>query len=297
MVWEGNQVILPTTLYHIRISYPMEYIQIDLSTSDPQLQEVLLAELTELGWESFAEGPDALQAFLPAKEFTQVRRFQVDQLADRFGLTWTQREWPAQNWNALWESNFSPIRVSDFCGIRADFHAPMEGVRHELIINPRMAFGTGHHETTHLMIQLMAGLNLRDRKVLDYGCGTGVLALLAARLGGNPIDAVDIERAAYENTLENAQRNDVHSIRVVHGTLESVVDHGYAVVLANINRQVILDTLPALRKKMQKDGVLLVSGILEQDGAMVLEAAAHSGFAPTIQEQRGNWLALQFVRQ
>lgn len=275
----------------------MDYIQIDLSTSDSQLQEVLLAELTEQGWESFAQGPDALQAFLPAKAFTQVRRSQVDQLAERFGLTWTHRKWPAQNWNVLWESNFSPIRVGDFCGIRADFHAPMEGVRHELIINPRMAFGTGHHETTYLMIQLMAGLNLQDRKVLDYGCGTGVLALLAARLGGNPVDAVDIERAAYENTLENAQHNDVHSIRVVHGTLESVVDHGYAVVLANINRQVILDTLPALRKKMQKDGVLLVSGILEQDGAMVLEAAAHSGFAPTIQEQRGNWLALQFVRQ
>lgn len=274
---------------------PMNYIQFDFLTSDPDLRYILIAQLADLGIESFQED-DTLQAFLPAEQLTDVLAEAIRCVAEEQGVAYSHKELPAQNWNALWESNFEPIVISDFCGIRADFHNPIPNVRHEILINPQMAFGTGHHETTYMMMDMMSGISFSDRKVLDYGCGTGILAILAAFLGASPIDAVDIERPAYENTLENAQKNNVQQIRVLHGNLESVVDSGYAIILANINRNVILESLPALRSMIQPDGILLVSGILLDDVIQVTKVAEANGFNPVIQEKRGNWAAIQFVR-
>lgn len=273
----------------------MNYIQFDFLTSEENLRQILIAHLADLGVESFQED-DTLQAFLPADQFTESLAEAIRRVAEQHGVAYSHQELPAQNWNTLWESNFEPIVISDFCGVRADFHDPIPNVRHEILINPQMAFGTGHHETTYMMMDIMSGISFADRKVLDYGCGTGILAILAAFLGASPIDAVDIERAAYENTLENAQKNNVQQIRVLHGTLESVVDSGYAVVLANINRNVILESLPALRSRIQPDGILLVSGILLDDVSRVTQAAEANGFHPVHQEQKGNWAAIQFVR-
>jgi len=273
----------------------MNYIQFDFLTRDADLRHILIAQLADLGMESFQEN-DTLQAFLPAAQLNGDLAEAIRQLAEEYGVAYSHKELVAQNWNAIWESNFQPIVISDFCGIRASFHDPIPNVQHEILINPQMAFGTGHHETTYMMMDMMSGISFTDRKVLDYGCGTGILAILAAFLGASPIDAVDIERAAYENTLENAQKNNVQQIRVLHGTLESVVDRGYAIVLANINRNVILETLPTLRSMIQPDGILLVSGILLDDVSQVTKAAEASGFHPVNQEKRGNWAAIQFVR-
>ncbi len=274
----------------------MNYLCFSIPTRDEELRGILIAVLSDLGFESFQEEDDALHVYHPSEHFTEEQELGMSELLRRHDLTMERSTIEDQNWNELWESNFEPILIGDFCGIRADFHPPLTEVRHEIVINPQMAFGTGHHATTYMMIELMSGLAFKDRKVLDYGCGTGILAILAHFLGGSPIDAVDIEAAAYENTLENARRNQSEDIRVLHGTLESVVDAGYAVVLANINRNVILDTLPALRKKVQSEGHLLVSGILHSDQELVERAAADAGFALQQKREREGWVAMQFSR-
>ncbi|NRB63511.1 MAG: 50S ribosomal protein L11 methyltransferase [Saprospiraceae bacterium] len=257
----------------------MDYVQIALVLPSGDKRDWLLAELSEMGFESFQEEDDQLIVFHPQADWDQgMLAISFRDLAEQQNLSWSVATIGAQNWNALWESNFSPIRVGDFCGIRADFHPPQTNIQYEIVINPEMAFGTGHHATTHMMIELMSGIVFTQKKVLDYGTGTGVLALLASFLGSVIIDAVDIEKAAFENTQKNAQRNQVDNIRVIHGTLESVVDAGYQIILANINRNVILDTLPALRNKIEANGILLVSGILQQDQEQVEQAAIQAGF-------------------
>jgi len=274
----------------------MNYLCFSIPTRNEELRDILVAVLSDLGFESFQEEDDALHVYHPSEHFTEEQELGMSELLRRHDLMMERSTIEDQNWNELWESNFEPILVGDFCGIRADFHPPLTEARHEIIINPQMAFGTGHHATTYMMIELMSGLAFRDRKVLDYGCGTGILAILAHFLGASPIDAVDIEAAAYENTLDNARRNQSEDIRVLHGTLESVVDSGYSIILANINRNVILDTLPALRKKVQSEGHLLVSGILHSDQELIEQAAADAGFALEQKREREGWIAMQFSR-
>ena len=273
----------------------MDYVQIALVLPSGDKRDWLLAELSEMGFESFQEEDDQLIVFHPQADWDQgMLAISFRDLAEQQNLSWSVATIGAQNWNALWESNFSPIRVGDFCGIRADFHPPQTNIQYEIVINPEMAFGTGHHATTHMMIELMSGIVFTQKKVLDYGTGTGVLALLASFLGSVIIDAVDIEKAAFENTQKNAQRNQVDNIRVIHGTLESVVDAGYQIILANINRNVILDTLPALRNKIEANGILLVSGILQQDQEQVEQAAIQAGFILKGQLVRNGWVAMVF---
>lgn len=273
----------------------MDYVQIAIVLPSGDKRDWLLAELSEMGFESFQEEDDQLIVFHPKADWDQgMLAISFRDLAERQNLSWSVATIGAQNWNALWESNFSPIRVGDFCGIRADFHPPHTNIQYEIVINPEMAFGTGHHATTHMMIELMSGIVFTQKKVLDYGTGTGVLALLASFLGSVIIDAVDIEKAAFENTQKNAQRNRVDNIRVIHGTLDSVVDAGYQIILANINRNVILDTLPALRNKIEANGILLVSGILQQDQEQVEQAATQAGFILKGQLVRNGWVAMMF---
>ena len=273
----------------------MDYVQIAVVLPAGDTRDWLLAELSEMGFESFQEEDDQLIVFHPKTDWDQgTIAISFHDLAEQQNLSWSVATIGAQNWNALWESNFSPIRVGDFCGIRADFHPPHTNIQYEIVINPEMAFGTGHHATTHMMIELMSGIVFTQKKVLDYGTGTGVLALLASFLGSVIIDAVDIEKAAFENTQKNAQRNRVDNIRVVHGTLDAIVDKGYQIILANINRNVILDTLPALRNKIEANGTLLVSGILQQDQEQVEQAATQAGFILKGQLVRNGWVAMMF---
>ncbi len=220
----------------------------------------------------------------------------LHQLQQQFPFTWIKEFLPAQNWNEIWESNFQPVIVEDFCAVRADFHAPIPGVEHELVINPKMAFGTGHHETTWMCLRALRKLPCRDARLLDFGCGTGVLAILAARLGAANVEAVDIEDESYRNTLENSANNGVAArITARCGTLDAVQGSAFDGVLANINRPVILEALPKLKALLKPGGWLLVSGILEQDGDLVAQTAAEAGFTLQSREQRGNWLCLRFA--
>jgi ribosomal protein L11 methyltransferase len=277
------------------IQHPMNYIQYHI-IAESAFREVLLAFLSELPFDTFEETEDGFRAYLPEgtqEEFVEQR---LAELGSSYAFSFRRESIPYQNWNALWESNFQPVRVDNFCGIRADFHPPFTDVRHQIVINPRMAFGTGHHETTYMMIQLMRHENFRGAKTLDYGCGTGILAILAAKLGATIVDAVDVEEESYENTIQNAQLNNVDSIHAIHGTLYAVLDTGYDIILANINRNVILDSLSALYQKLEQRGVLLVSGILQKDLDGLVQAAEAAKFTRDDLLRRGEWAAVRFLK-
>ena len=264
----------------------------------PETAEILSAFLSDAPFDTFEETADGLNAYMPAPSETD---FGVDALLNDlqrvYSFSWDKKFLPAQNWNEIWESNFQPVIVEDFCAVRADFHAPIAGVQHELVINPKMAFGTGHHETTWMCLRALRNLPCDGARLLDYGCGTGVLAILAARLGAADVEAVDIEEESYRNTLENSTFNGVADrITARCGTLEAVQGTSFGGILANINRNVILDSLPRLAELLCPDGWLLVSGILLEDEAVVTTAAAAQGLALQKRAEKGKWLCLEFRR-
>lgn len=274
----------------------MDYYRYDFITRN-EIAEILPAFLAEAPFDTFEETPDGLSAYLPARAGTQAAEALVHSLQAQFDFEWSKTFIPGQNWNEIWESNFQPVVVRDFCAVRADFHDPVPGVKQEIIINPKMAFGTGHHETTWQCMAAMEQLPIRDRILLDFGCGTGILAILASKLGARSIEAVDIEEESWRNTVENSALNDVHNILVRCGTLEVIRGNSFDGVLANINRHVILEALPRLAQLTRPGGWLLLSGILLSDRQVVTDAAAAAGFQEQWFTQRGNWLCGLFERK
>lgn len=273
------------------------YLVFHCKTQSAEARDILLALLGAGPFDSFEEkGETDLDAYVTESERAAAEA-RLAEVGERLSVAFTVSKLADQNWNATWESNFQPVRVGDFAVIRAGFHAPIPDVAHELIIEPRMAFGTGHHATTWMMMDLMRNFDWAGSRVLDYGCGTGVLAILAARLGAADIAAVDIERESYLNTLDNISANAVSGIATYEGTLETIpAGPPYDFILANINRNVILDSLGALYQQLRAGGHLFVSGILNQDGQRVEQAAAEHGFTTTIRRQREDWLAWVFRR-
>lgn len=272
----------------------MDYWKYDLQCTQ-ETAELLMAFLSEAPFDTFEETDSGLTAYCPASVHdadalvTLFHELQAD-----FDFEWEKTFVPGQNWNEIWESNFQPVIVGNFCAVRADFHTAQPGVRWELVINPKMAFGTGHHETTWQCLAAMEDLPIKNTHLLDYGCGTGILAIMASKLGAAHIEAVDIEQESYLNTIENAAVNQVENITARCGTLDAVLGRDFDGVLANINRNVIIPSFPILAEKMRSGAWLLVSGILEQDNDVVTSAAAQAGFVKSKQTQRGNWLCILF---
>ena len=272
----------------------MDYFKYDIKTGSSE-NEVLIALLSEEPFDTFVENKNGFDAFLPVKSFEDHIDKKLDSLQERFGFSSKKEFIPAQNWNKKWESNFHPIEVGSFCGIRADFHAPLENVEHEIVITPKMAFGTGHHETTYMVIQLMKSIDFSQKSVLDFGCGTGVLAILASKLGAASTDAVDIEFASWENTLENCETNDIKNVNAYQGGLGMVTNSSYGIVLANINRNVILDSLASLSTIIKPGGILVLSGILKKDQAIMQNAITENGFLIKKIIEKNKWLAMQCI--
>lgn len=273
----------------------MDYYRYDIACA-PEIAEFLPAFLAEAPFDTFEETDHGFSAYLPARAGTQEAETLLGSLQEQFAFDWNRAFIPGQNWNEIWESNFHPVIVNDFCAVRADFHEPIPGVRWELVINPKMAFGTGHHETTWQCMAAMEHLPVQDQALLDFGCGTGILAILASKLGARSIEAVDIEEESYRNTLENSALNDVHNIIARCGTLDVVEGASFDGILANINRHVILEALPHLARITRPGGWLLISGILLSDEQVVTEAAVAAGFDKKWFTQRGNWLCGLFER-
>jgi len=261
-----------------------------------KLNEILIALLSQYPFDTFQEQENSLDAYIPANLEENVIAEALTVWQQQFEFTYTRTFVAAQNWNAVWESNFQPIIVGDFCGIRADFHEPISNVQYELIIQPKMAFGTGHHATTFQVIQMMEHLPLQKKKIFDYGCGTGILAILAAKLGANTIDAIDIDEWSKENTEENATLNQIKNIDVWRGDLTTLHDRCYDCILANITFNVISSSLTSLYSKLHLGGHLITSGFFPTDAERLKIQAEALGLQVIQESQKEDWACICFQK-
>ena len=271
----------------------INYLQFKVYCSDQDEKDKLVAILSDYGFDGFEETPDCLMATgtESSADISNTEEWLV-----KNGYTFEVEKIPEQNWNALWESNFSPVVVNDFVAVRAHFHEPVANVQHELIITPKMSFGTGHHATTNLMIRSMQNLAISGRRVFDFGTGTGVLAILAAKMGALKVEAIDIDSWSIENAHENVIMNGVGNIIHIWQD-ESPAKAGEAdVILANINKHIILQHLGVLKEKLAKQGFLVLSGLLADDEAEIETAARESGLIRTDFLDMNNWISLVYRR-
>lgn len=267
------------------------YIALQINSDD----EVIMALLSAYSFESFEEVDSGLIGYIREDAYKEEQDG-IHSLLDQHQVTYSSELIKPTNWNEEWEKRFQPVIIEDFLAIRAEFHPSPDGVAHDIIINPKMAFGTGHHETTYMMSLAMKEINFQGKKVFDYGCGTGILAILASQLGAAEIDAIDIEEESYLNTLENADVNNIQNIHADQATLASFDGRDYDIILANINRQVLLDSSAALHDMLNDQGYLLLSGILKEDLDLVLQAYQNAGFSLSNTLTRGNWMMLKLMK-
>jgi ribosomal protein L11 methyltransferase len=270
----------------------MAHIAITL-TCTSELKDILVAVLSEKGFEGFEEQGNVLVAYIPENDFNEE---DINVLTADLGVTYTQERIEQTNWNAVWESNFEPVLVDSFCGIRAAFHAPfVPSPQHEILITPKMSFGTGHHATTSSVIKLMEGIDFTGKTVFDFGTGTGILAILAAKMGATVIDAIDIDSWSVENTQENIVVNNAAPVKVWQADTLSNITNTYNVVLANINRNILLEFMGDIRRLLDAGGILILSGILKEDETVILEAAGKHGLQREAQLEKDNWLAIKLL--
>jgi ribosomal protein L11 methyltransferase len=266
------------------------YIQLEFTPGNSETSELLLASLCVAGFEGFEEGKGWLKAYTTSENYNEAI---INEIVKRFNVNYKKNIIDETNWNQLWESNFQPVIINDFVAIRADFHEPIIEVRHEIVITPKMSFGTGHHATTFMMMQQMREIDFTGNSVLDFGTGTGILSILAEKMGATRIIAVDNDDWSIKNATENLQRNNC--TRVELKKTDSIAgDQQFEVVLANINKNVILDNFSLLVKQLAQGGVLLLSGLLTEDKSdMMIEASKFSLHLVKITEDN-NWICLRF---
>ncbi len=257
--------------------------------------EILIAELGETAFESFVETDNGLSAYV------QKDLWNEDILEDiyilksgEFKIEYTFEEIEQVNWNEEWEKNFEPIDVDNTCRVRAPFHEKKD-VQYDIVIEPKMSFGTGHHETTFMMIQHLLETELEGKKTLDMGCGTAILAILAEMRGAQPIDAIDIDNWCYLNSIENAERNNCSHITVYEGDAALLEGKTYDVIIANINRNILLADMQQYKDSLNAGGILLLSGFYEEDIPAIDASCTEKGMKFVKKLSRNNWVSLKYV--
>lgn len=255
------------------------------------LNEILMAELIEIGFDSFTEEHDGILAYVQKDLFNEEDLKNVWLLnSDEVKITYEFKEMPNINWNEEWEKNFQPINVADKVYIRADFHEPSETM-HEIVITPKMSFGTGHHPTTHLMIQQMLEMDFEGKTVLDMGCGTSVLAIFAKQKDAERVVAIDIDEWSVTNSIENAEKNGVE-LEISQGTAENLGAEKFDIILANINRNILISDIPTYVSVLNDGGQLLLSGLCFFDVDDILEVCTEQNLKLTNKQQREEWISL-----
>jgi len=274
------------------------YIEYDFKVQPLQPgTEILIAELGYAGFESFVENEEGVKAYIQKDEWNaRVLDAIYILTSSEFEITHLHKEIEQINWNEEWEKNFDPIVVSDVCAVRAPFHTPYN-VKYEIVIEPKMSFGTGHHETTFMMLTYLLVHDLKDQTVLDMGCGTSVLAILAEKRGATNLDAIDIDDWCVENSEENVSRNHCKHIKVQLGDAGKIPSEAtYDTIIANINRNILLNDMATYVTALKQGGTLFLSGFYKEDLPIITAACNNLGLRFVDNKERNNWIAAQFVK-
>lgn len=273
--------------------------QIPIRTWSNIEREILLARMGEIGFEGFIEHEDQVMAYISRETFSdELFSSLIDDLsALGMKVQYVFHETQAQNWNEEWEKKFDPVLINEKVLIRAPFHHSGDDLPCTLIIEPKMSFGTGHHHTTRLMIEAMMPLDLKGKRVLDMGCGTGVLGIYACKKGAASVLGIDNDQWAYENSLENIEKNSARNMEVRFGDADSLSDEEFDVVLANITRNILVRDLSVYNRHLVKGGLLIVSGFLAEDVQFVLNAAYQCGLEHLETAEVQNWISLSFKKE
>jgi ribosomal protein L11 methyltransferase len=263
----------------------VSFVGVSEETSD-----ILIAELSNIGYYGFLEEDACLKAYIEADRFDEN---QIEELKLKFQLQITFSDIPETNWNANWESSFEPVRVNDFVAIRANFHEPVACVEHEIVITPKMSFGTGHHATTFLVLELMQQFDWQHKKVLDFGTGTGILAILAEKLGATEIIAIDNNQWSIENSIENVENNNCKNIQIVESEIlpEKVQ---FDMVIANINKHVLIENCEAICNALASKSILILSGLMTIDEIDIVNLYGQYLDKPLMVKSKNNWIAIVF---
>ncbi|NER10643.1 [LSU ribosomal protein L11P]-lysine N-methyltransferase [Muriicola jejuensis] len=273
---------------HIYLEYSFEVDPVEPG------REILLAELADLPFESFEETDQGLKGYVRKSEWHEDLIQTVELLRNpEFTVHYHFEEIPPENWNERWETHFEPIEIDDECRVRAPFHSRKE-VKYDIVIEPKMSFGTGHHETTHMMLEFLLEMDLEETTVLDMGCGTAVLAILAGMKGAEEIDAIDIDPWSQLNAMENAARNGQEGIRVYQGDAKAIPQKEYDFILANINRNVLLEDLPVYSRHLKTGGYLLLSGFYDADSDLITRRCQEEGLRFETRRERNAWVAVRY---
>jgi ribosomal protein L11 methyltransferase len=279
----------------------MNYIELNclLQSNQPELLSAfLITGLGEIGFETFDDNGLVLKAYIPeANYIVEDLEFLVDEIPDEFGkITWTITKIEQMNWNAEWERHFNPVIIYNTVLIRASFHHNLPTYPYEIIIDPKMSFGTGHHATTALMIKTMLGISFKGKTILDMGCGTGVLAILAHKMGASAITAVDIDEWAVSNSKENFYQNGIDQYTLLHGGIESLNQNQFNIILANINRNILVSDIPSYSNALIMGGLLILSGIYHTDLEMIRQVAEQNKLTYKNHIEKNSWVAANFTK-
>ncbi|MFW5819681.1 MAG: 50S ribosomal protein L11 methyltransferase [Bacteroidota bacterium] len=278
----------------------MAYKQYSFSFENPdeEILDVLTAYLSHGGFEGFYSEGNVLNAYIEEEnlEAGQPEAILSAPAFSDLSISFEVKDLPIKNWNEEWERSYEPVIVDDICAIIAPFHYPPEGIKHIIHIEPKMSFGTGHHETTRLMIKQINKLQIQKKRVLDMGCGTGVLGIFALMKNASFVTAIDIDEWACENSLENFERNGWNRDRfeIIQGNASSIPDKSYDVILANINRNILLEDMEKYYEQLQPGGLLILSGILVADRDIIIDKAGNIGLQLLSELEEDKWLAVAF---
>jgi ribosomal protein L11 methyltransferase len=276
----------------------MKYKEITIQIAEDESQrEKLMAVLLGIGYDSFMETEKSIAAYIETNQFDEKQLQMILETFKGNVMIEKTEELADQNWNAIWESGYEPVVIESKCMIRAPFHAKPKGIEFDVVIQPKMSFGTAHHGTTHLMIQLILENDFKGKRVLDIGSGTGVLAIMASMKGAAAVVAIDNDEWAYNNALENCELNGIKNIDVIFGDASAIPGGGYDVVLANINRNILLDDIQHYNKHLENGSMIYLSGFYEPDLKIIIAEAEKSGWNFVGHRLRNEWVAAIFRKE